>query len=230
MDPFAQAHLSELLAAARMGPAAPSLDPDEQKTWTLVTFNAALTALKGVDAISDEEMAEWTNRMLVALREKPLEPLPPGAGVRLINFGGKRPQRPQHSPDPPPASRFLRLVPVDEPDRPWHMAVGSRSSEWSSTATRSPSTGDSHRYLIQRHFSPPSWLNKTPTSRAFRMTSRRSFGTSSSNGFRCRGARSLSPMTWVLSSEGPVAARVEAAMKGGETRTSFPGHQQRRNG
>lgn len=118
MDPFAQAHLSELLAAARMGPPVPSVDPDEQKMRTLVTFNAALAALKGVGAVSGEEMAEWTNRMLVVLGEKPLEPLPPGGGVRLINFGRKNSQPPRRPPDPPPASRFLGLVPVDEPDRP----------------------------------------------------------------------------------------------------------------
>jgi hypothetical protein len=31
MDPFAHAHLSELLAAARMGPPVPPVDPDEQR-------------------------------------------------------------------------------------------------------------------------------------------------------------------------------------------------------
>jgi hypothetical protein len=123
MDPFAQAHLSELLAAARMGPPTPSVDPDEQKARTLMTFNAALTALKGVGAVSDEEMAHWTNRMLVVLGEKPLEPLPPGT-ARLINFGGKHSQLPERPPDPPPVSRFLGLVPVDEPDRP--LAYGGR--------------------------------------------------------------------------------------------------------
>jgi hypothetical protein len=123
MDPFAQAHLSELLAAARIGPPIPSVDPDEQKARTFVTFNAALAALKGVGAVSDEEMTDWTNRMLVVLGERPLEPLPPGTG-RLINFGGRRSQRPQRSPDPPPASRFLALVPVNEPDRA--LAYGGR--------------------------------------------------------------------------------------------------------
>lgn len=123
MDPFAQAHLSELLAAARIGLPIPSDDPYEWKARTLVTFNAALAALKGVGAISDEEMTDWTNRMLVVLGEKPLEPLPPGTG-RLINFRGQRPQTPQRPPDPPPASRFLGLVPVDEPDRP--LAYGGR--------------------------------------------------------------------------------------------------------
>jgi hypothetical protein len=117
MDPFAQAHLSELLAAARIGPPIPSSDPDEQKAQTMVTFSAALAALKGVGAISGEEMTDWTNRMLVVLGEKPLEPLPPGT-ARLINFGGKRSRRAQRPPDPPAASRFLGLVPVDEPDRP----------------------------------------------------------------------------------------------------------------
>ena len=37
-------------------------------------------------------------------------------------------------------------------------------------------------------------------------------------------------MTWVLSSEGRVVARVEAAMKGADIRTSFPGLRQRRKG
>jgi hypothetical protein len=118
MDPFAQAHLSELLAAARLGPPASGVALDEYKSRSLMSFSAALAALKGVGAIADEDMADWTNRMLVALGEEPLEPLPEIAGVkraRLINFGGKRPPRP---PDPPPSSRFIALVPVAEPDRP----------------------------------------------------------------------------------------------------------------
>ncbi len=91
MDPFAQAHLSELLAAARIGPPSSTQDADEYKPRTLMTFNAALSALKGVGAITDEEMADWTNRLLVALGEQPIEPLPPGT-ARLINFeeGGPR--------------------------------------------------------------------------------------------------------------------------------------------
>lgn len=120
MDPFAQAHLSELLSAARIGPPSAALDADEYKSRTWIAFNAALAALKGVGAISAEEMEEWTNRMLVALGEEPLEPLPQGAGVsraRLINFGGK-PRSAPRPPDPPPLARFLGLVPVNEPDRP----------------------------------------------------------------------------------------------------------------
>jgi len=118
MDPFAQAHLSELLATARMGPQRPWIDADEQTRWTWTSFHAALAALKGVGAVSGEEMADWANRMLVALGEEPLEPLPPGAGVRIINFGGRRAERPERPPDPPPPSRFLGLVPANEPDRP----------------------------------------------------------------------------------------------------------------
>jgi hypothetical protein len=117
MDPFAQAHLSELLSDARIGPPFPPADPDEQKARTLMTFNAALAALKGVGAISDDEMADWTNRMLVVLGEEPLEALRSGS-ARLINFGAKGARRPERPPDPPPESRFLALVPAEEPDRP----------------------------------------------------------------------------------------------------------------
>jgi len=118
MDHFAQAHLSELLAAARLGPPIPSSDsdPDAHKALTMISFNAALAALKGVGAISAEDTTGWTNRMLVVLGRKPLEPLPPST-VRLINFGGKRSQGAPRPPDPPAESRFLGLVPVDEPDR-----------------------------------------------------------------------------------------------------------------
>lgn len=117
MDPFAQAHLSELLAGARLGPHGGVHDSAEFRGRTLMTFNAALSALKGVGAVSQEEMTEWTNRMLVALGEEPLEPLPPGT-TRLISFGGRERPHPIRPPDPPPESRFLGLVPVDEPDRP----------------------------------------------------------------------------------------------------------------
>jgi hypothetical protein len=113
---LSQARLSELLSAARIRPPALVRDADEYKSRTLIAFNAALAALKGVGAISDEEMADWTNRVLVALGENPLEPLPPGT-ARLINFGGRRGQSPQRPPGPPPESTFLGLIPVDEPGR-----------------------------------------------------------------------------------------------------------------
>jgi hypothetical protein len=117
MDPFAQAHLSELLATARLGPHSLARDTDDHKPRTLMTFHAALAALKGVGAISDEEMTDWSNRMLVALGEQPLEPVPPGT-ARLISFRRKRSQASPRQPDPPPDSRFVGLVPVKQPDRP----------------------------------------------------------------------------------------------------------------
>jgi hypothetical protein len=116
MDPFAQAHLSELLAGARLGLPVPASDADEQAALTMMRFNAALAALKSVGAISGEEMTDWTNRMLVVLGEKPLEPLPPGT-ARLMNLGGKHSQRAPRPADSPAAWRFLGHVPVDEPDR-----------------------------------------------------------------------------------------------------------------
>lgn len=124
MDPFAEAHLSELLAGARIGTPVPAVDPDEQKARTLVTFHAALSALKGVGAINDEEMTDWTNRMLVVVGEKPLEPLPPGSGAWIMNFRGKGSHHLSRPADPPPASKFLGLVPAKEPDRP--LSYGGR--------------------------------------------------------------------------------------------------------
>lgn len=56
--PQAHSPAPNSLAAARIGPAVPSIDPDQHKTWTLVAFTAALTALKGVGAISYDEMTE----------------------------------------------------------------------------------------------------------------------------------------------------------------------------
>lgn len=124
MDHFAQAHLSELLSAARQGPPLEANARDEWQRRTLMCFQAAWAALQGVGAVSAEEASDWTNRMLVALGEEPLEPEPDIPGVhraRMISFGGKAPPRP---PDPPPESKFLALVPANEPDRP--MEYGGR--------------------------------------------------------------------------------------------------------
>ncbi len=121
MDPFAQSHLVELIATARQGPHPSVDDPDEWKQRSLISFNAALAALRGVGAVSAEETEDWTNRILIALGEEPLKPLPsvPGASTfRVFAVGGKHDKRPPRPPDPPPTSRFLALVPVNEPDRP----------------------------------------------------------------------------------------------------------------
>ena len=189
MDPFAQAHLSELLSAARLGPPAFASDADEYKARTLMCFNATLAALKGVGAISDEEMTEWTNRMLVALGEQPLGPVPPGT-ARLINFGGRGEDLlralPIRRPTPDFSAWFRYISLIGR----WNTAVGSRSSGWSCTATRSPPTGGSLRYPTQKPCSPVSLLHKSPMWKVSRTISRRSFGTNSSNDFRCKDALS----------------------------------------
>ena len=220
MDPFAQAHLSELLAAARLEPPDPSVDPDEQKGRTLMTFNAALAALKGVGAISDEEMAEWLNRMLIVVGEKPLEPLPKGVGrTRIINFGGKRTQRPHRPPDPPPVSRFLGLVPVEVPDRPLEyggriqiLGVELYSDKVSVNWRLAPLPVPERNLLL-------SWLNKSPTSRACQMTSRRSFETNLFNDCRCNDVPSPLSTTWERSSDRRAAGQVEEGMRGEGSRT-----------
>jgi hypothetical protein len=51
MDAFVQAHLSELLSAARLEPRVPAVDLDERKGRSLTTFNAAVGALKGLGAV-----------------------------------------------------------------------------------------------------------------------------------------------------------------------------------
>jgi hypothetical protein len=118
MDPNAQAHLAELISFAREGPRT-FTDSDEWRLRSFGGFNSALGAFQAVGLVSPEEVRDWTNRMLVALGEEPLAPFPPGvSGARLISIGGKRPPRPPRPPDPPPASVFLGLVPVHEPDRP----------------------------------------------------------------------------------------------------------------
>lgn len=116
MEQNAQAHLAELVSLARGGPHAE--DPDAWKSGTFGGFRSAVAALRAVAAVTPEEEEDWTNRMMVALGEEPLGPLEsiPGVSrIRLVSFGQNVPPRP---PSPPPASRFLALVPANEPDRP----------------------------------------------------------------------------------------------------------------
>jgi len=116
MDQNAHVHLAELISLARVGPR--TGDPDAWKSSAFGGFRSALAALQAVGAVDPEEAEDWTNRMMVALGEEPLEPLEPVPGVsraRLITFRQSSPPRP---PSRPPISRFLGLVPANEPDRP----------------------------------------------------------------------------------------------------------------
>jgi hypothetical protein len=116
MDQNAQAHLAELISLARVGPHAGDLDAWKSRAFG--GFSSAIAALRAVGAVGPEEAEDWTNRMMVALGEEPLEPLESIPGVirvRAISFGQNGEPVP---PSPPPASRFLALVPANEPDRP----------------------------------------------------------------------------------------------------------------
>jgi hypothetical protein len=113
MNRETQTYLVQIIAEARVGS---PLERDENfASNSFRGFSSAMTALRAVGMVSDEESHEWTNRMLVALGEGPLEPLPSGSSViRSIVVGPKS----SLPPDIPPISRFLGLIAVEEPDRP----------------------------------------------------------------------------------------------------------------
>jgi hypothetical protein len=120
MNEAAQRHLLTMVDFARVGPHGDQ-SREEWKRASLSRFGAALEALRAVDAVTQDEMHDWNNRLLVALGIEPLKPLPPGfQGARAIRV----------SDDPPvpvtprPVARFLRLVPADVPDV--SIALGGR--------------------------------------------------------------------------------------------------------
>jgi hypothetical protein len=117
MDPNAQAYLAEQISHARLGPPVAAGDEHEWKQRTLRAFQAAVGALRAVAALSPAEAEEWTNHLLVALGERPLEPAQPGT-IRLFSFAKGGRHRQARPPDPPPDSVFLGLVPAEQPDRP----------------------------------------------------------------------------------------------------------------
>jgi hypothetical protein len=107
MNPEAQAFLAQLLAAARRRPPSGRERTKEDAERAFVTFTATLQAFKVVGAVDQDETHEWTNRMLVALGEDPLEPAGPGE-IRLIRFGDD-----SGSVDvPEPTPEFIRLLPA----------------------------------------------------------------------------------------------------------------------
>src|SRR5579862_1273423 len=114
MNEAAQRHLLMLVDFGRSGPHG----HQTQEQWrreSLSRFGAALEALRAVGAVTQEEMQDWTNRLLAALGIEPLEPQPPG-------FQGTRAIRISDSPPEPvilrPTARFLRLLPAQVPDVP----------------------------------------------------------------------------------------------------------------
>jgi hypothetical protein len=184
MDPFAQAHLSELLAAARMKPTIPPPDPDEHRVRTLMTYNAALEALKGAGAISQEEMADWSNRMRVVLARSPSSRCgrePPGSSTSE-GRGSKNPSIPRIRHRFPDSSVWS---PLSCPTGPCHTAVGSRFWAWNSTAAAFQSTGGWHHCLTPRSSSPRNSPSKSPTSRISPTISRRSSETNWWSDSRC---------------------------------------------
>ena len=210
----------------------PSVDPEERKARTLMCFNATLAALKGVGAISDEEMTEWTNRMLVALGGAASRtPFRPGT-ARLINFGGKgRGLAPFRPPDPGARTvhprlglRYISLI------GRWNTAVGSRSSGWSCTATRSPSTGGSLRYPTQKPCSPVELA--ATRARCGRSLGRFQEDPSGQTHPTTSDAKTLSHNSRRCGyglPDGPVVAQVVAAMKGGDIRIFCRAYQQTAN-
>lgn len=102
-----QWYLAEGLAAIR---AQRQPDTTERRSSALTFFGAKLDALRYVEAISDEERADWHNRLLIALGIDPPPPAEPGTS-RAIWTGPGSPPPPQRF-DPP---KFVRSWPG--PDR-----------------------------------------------------------------------------------------------------------------
>jgi hypothetical protein len=107
MNPEAQAYLAQLLAGVRQGFPSGREWTTEDSQRAFATFSSALQALKAVGAVNQDESHDWTNRMLVALDEEPLEPAEPGQ-MRMIRFGHQAQQA--HVPRPIP--EFVRLIPA----------------------------------------------------------------------------------------------------------------------
>jgi hypothetical protein len=112
MNGDAQRHLLRMVDLARAGPHGDQ-PREDWKRESLSRFGATLEALRAVGAVTQDEMHDWNNRLLIALGIEPLEPLPPGSsGARTIRISDVPP--PPVIPNPP--ARFLRLVPARTPD------------------------------------------------------------------------------------------------------------------
>ena len=83
-------------------------DIAQQRSGVLAQFGGTLEAFRYLDAVSQDEVTDWNNRMLVALGLVPPEPLPPGRGAvaRIGWIGDGEP--PVYVPPTP--SQFVRQV------------------------------------------------------------------------------------------------------------------------
>jgi hypothetical protein len=126
MDPRAQGHLADLLESARrLADLSPPHVTGEMLRSTFASYAGALSALRSMDALNDEERQAWSDRMLVALGVAVPEPLPPAgpntAIARAVYIGlpGEQVPRPEQ---PLPAGSFVRAIPVA--DAAWELAGG----------------------------------------------------------------------------------------------------------
>jgi hypothetical protein len=107
MNPEAQAYLAQTLMGIRQEFSSGREWTAEDSQRAFATFSSALQAFKVVGAVDQDEVHDWTNRMLIALGEEPLDPLEPGQ-MRMIRFGHEA--QPVHVPRPIP--EFVRLIPA----------------------------------------------------------------------------------------------------------------------
>jgi len=108
MNEDVQRHLLEVLDLVRTGPYGDHTE-DEWKRLSLSRFAAALEALQAVGALSEDESQDWYQRALVASGLDVSELRGPLAHSFITSVFGYTP------PEKPPA-RFLRMLPVPEPN------------------------------------------------------------------------------------------------------------------
>ena len=112
MNEDVQRYLAGQVAMARARLARPA-DAEEHQRAGMLSFSGGLNALRGTNAITAEEHDDWTNRMLVALGQEPMESLPdvgPNTAVmRAVAWSSDT--APMPPPPAPPVSRFLRVIP-----------------------------------------------------------------------------------------------------------------------
>ena len=106
--------LAEQLSQARLRP--PLVPVVDWRRGVLASYGGAIAALVAAGELTEDEAADWRQRMDEALGLEPSDLPPPGPHeARFRYLGEGEPPRP---PDPFPPARFLGLHPVSQPDRP----------------------------------------------------------------------------------------------------------------